>query len=108
MLETTAHLFRCMERFQKTIVDWLTGEITEGSSIREPSAVFKVQRKDGHAMLAEGFIAWSTATPPEGRAPDDVATNQSKSLIVAGFQNETINVWDADCSICQSARNASK
>jgi len=33
-----------------------------------------VQRKDGHAMLAEGFIAWRTPTPPEGRAQDDVAT----------------------------------
>jgi hypothetical protein len=34
-----------------------------------------VRRKDGHAMLAEGFIAWRrTATPPEGRAPDDEAT----------------------------------
>jgi len=79
VLETTALLFPVREGkfhvFHKTIVDWLTGEITEGSSIREPSAEFKVQHKDGHAMLAEGFIAWRrTATPPEGRAPDDEAT----------------------------------
>ena len=79
VLETTALLFPVRDDkvhvFHKTIVDWLTGEITEGSSIREPSAEFKVQRKDGHAMLAEGFIAWRrTATPPEGRAPDDEAT----------------------------------
>ena len=32
-----------------------------------------MQRKDGHAMLAEGFIAWRTVTPTEGREPDDVA-----------------------------------
>ena len=79
VLETTALLFPVRDGkvhvFHKTIVDWLTGEITEGSSIREPSAEFKVQRKDGHAMLAEGFIAWRrTATPPDGGAPDDVAT----------------------------------
>ncbi|KOO23986.1 tpr repeat-containing protein [Chrysochromulina tobinii] len=49
--------------------------ITEGSSIREPSAEFKEQRKDGHAMLAEGFIAWRrTATPTDGGAPDEMAT----------------------------------
>jgi hypothetical protein len=78
VLETTALLFPVRDGkvhvFHKTIVDWLTGEITEGSSIREPSAEFKVQRKDGHALLAEGFIAWRTPTPPEGRAPDDLAT----------------------------------
>ena len=58
VLETTALLFPVRDGkvhvFHKTIVDWLTGEITEGSSIRTPSAEFKVQRKDGHAMLAEG------------------------------------------------------
>ena len=89
MLETTAHLFPVRGKIivcHKTIVDWLTGEITKGSSIREPSAVFKVQRKDGHAMLAEGFIAWSTATPSEGRAPDDVATKVAKdNLELRGF-----------------------
>jgi len=78
VLETTALLFPVRDDkvhvFHKTIVDWLTGEITEGSSIREPSAEFKVQRKDGHAMLAEGFIASRTATPPEGRALDEWAT----------------------------------
>ena len=80
VLETTALLFPVRDGkfhvFHKTVIDWLTGEITEGSSIRAPSAEFKVQRKDGHAMLAEGFIAWRrTATPPEGCAPDDVATH---------------------------------
>ena len=78
VLETTALLFPVRDGkfhvFHKTIVDWLTGEMTEGSSIREPSAEFKVQRKDGHAKLAEGFIAWRTSTPPEGGAPDDLAT----------------------------------
>ena len=72
VLETTALLFPVRDGkfhvFHKTIVDWLTGEMTEGSSIREPSAEFKVQRKDGHAKLAEGFIAWRTSTPPEGGA----------------------------------------
>ncbi len=34
-----------------------------------------MQRKDGHAMLAEGFIAWRrTATPTDGGAPDEMAT----------------------------------
>jgi hypothetical protein len=77
VIETTALLFPVRDGkfhvFHKTLVDWLTGEITDGSSIRGPSAEFKVQRKDGHAMLAEGFIAWRTVTPTEGREPDDVA-----------------------------------
>ena len=50
VIEKTALLFPERDGkfhvFHKTIVDWLTGEITEGSSIREPSAEFKVQRKD--------------------------------------------------------------
>ena len=73
VIETTALLFPERDGkfhvFHKTTVDWLTGEITEGSSIREQSAEFKVQRKDGHEKLAEGFIAWRrSSTPPEGGA----------------------------------------
>jgi len=79
VLETTAHLFPVrngkFQVFHMTIIDWKNGRDHEGSSFREPAAEFKVQRKDGHAMLAEGFIAWRrTATPTDGGAPDEMAT----------------------------------
>ncbi len=62
ILEATALLFPVRDGkfhvFHKTIVDWLTGEITDGSSVKERSEIFQVERKDGHATLAKGFIAW--------------------------------------------------
>ena len=80
--------------FHKTIVDWLTGEIAEGSSIREPTDEFNAQCKDGHAMLAEGFIAWRRyATPPEGRAPDDEA-NGCDTAFCTGRESRPFERFD--------------
>jgi len=47
--------------FHKTIVDWLTGEIADGGSVRERSEIFQVRRSDGHATFARGFQAWLSA-----------------------------------------------
>ena len=62
VLKATALLFPVREDkfhvFHKTVVDWLTGEIAEGSSVKERSEVFQVQRADGHATFATGFVAW--------------------------------------------------
>ena len=62
VLEATALLFPVRDGkfhvFHKTIVDWLTGEIAEGSSVRERSEQFQVQRKDGHTTFADGFVDW--------------------------------------------------
>ena len=62
VLEATSLLFPVREGlfhvFHKTVVDWLTGEITEGSSLTERSAEFRVDRADGHARLAAGFEGW--------------------------------------------------
>ena len=62
VLEATALLFPVRDGklyvFHKTIVDWLTGEIAEGSSIAERSKEFVVERGDGHAAFASGFDAW--------------------------------------------------
>ena len=44
--------------FHKTVVDWLTGEITEGSSVKERSEEFVVERKAGHESFAAGFDKW--------------------------------------------------
>ena len=44
--------------FHKTAVDWLTGEITADSSLKASSDVFRVERHNGHATLATGFVAW--------------------------------------------------
>ena len=61
-LELTGLLFPVRDGkfhvFHKTVVDWLTGEITEGSSLAARSADFEVRRRDGHARFGEGFIEW--------------------------------------------------
>ena len=44
--------------FHKTVVDWLTGEIADGSSVKVRSTEFQVERDNGHAVLARGFVAW--------------------------------------------------
>ena len=62
VLEATALLFPLRDGkfnvFHKTVVDWLTGEITADSSLKSRSEVFRVERRDGHATLATGFVAW--------------------------------------------------
>jgi hypothetical protein len=62
VLEATALLFPVRDGkfhvFQKTAVDWLTGEITADSSLKSRSDVFHVERRNGHATLATWFVAW--------------------------------------------------
>ena len=62
VLEATALLFPVRDGkfhvFHKTAVDWLTGEITADSSLKSRSDVFRVERRNGHATLATGFVAW--------------------------------------------------
>ena len=62
VLEATALLFPLRDGkfhvFHKTAVDWLTGEITADSSLKSRSEVFRVERRNGHATLATGFVAW--------------------------------------------------
>ena len=62
VLEATALLFPLRDGkfhvFHKTAVDWLTGEITADSSLKSRSDVFCVERRNGHATLATGFVAW--------------------------------------------------
>ena len=60
VLEATGLLFPVRDGkfhvFHKTAVDWLTGEIAADSSLKSSSAVFRVERRDGHARLATGKI----------------------------------------------------
>ena len=62
VLEATALLFPVRDGkfhvFHKTAVDWLTGEIAADSSLKSGSTVFRVERRNGHARLAMGFVAW--------------------------------------------------
>ena len=62
VLETAALLFPerdgKLHVFHKTVVDWLTGEVADGSSLASRSAEFGVERGAGHAALAAGFEAW--------------------------------------------------
>ena len=62
VLEATALLFPVRDGnfyvFHKTIVDWLTGEIAEGSSVQERSEEFAVERGDGHTAFSAGFVKW--------------------------------------------------
>ena len=44
--------------FHKTVVDWLTGEVSNGSSVSAQSEEFNVRRHLGHRSLANGFLAW--------------------------------------------------
>ena len=48
------------------MVDWLTGEVADGSSLKSRSAEFSVERGDGHAKLAAGFEAWLGARSSDG------------------------------------------
>ena len=61
-LEATALLFPVRDGkfhvFHKTVVDWLTGEITADSSLKSRSDVFRVERQNGHAEFGKGFVAW--------------------------------------------------
>ena len=74
ILEATALVFPVRDGtfhvFHKTVVDWLTGDVAEDSSIQERSAEFQVERQRGHATLANGFLAWLEArdatTPADG------------------------------------------
>ena len=62
VLNASALLFPVREGrfhvFHKTIVDYITGDVSEGSSVTERSAVFRVERRNGHAAFAAGFLAW--------------------------------------------------
>ena len=62
VLEATGLLFPVRDGkfhvFHKTAVDWLTGEITADSSLKSRSGVFRVERRNGHATLATGSVAW--------------------------------------------------
>ena len=62
VLELTALLFPVRDGllhvFHKTIIDWLTGEITEGSSLMARSAEFAIERRDGHTRFAAAFAVW--------------------------------------------------
>jgi hypothetical protein len=62
VLEATALLFPVRDGkfhvFHKTAVDWLTGEITADSSLKSRSDVYRMERRNGHATLATGFVAW--------------------------------------------------
>ena len=71
--------------FHKTIVDWLTGEIADGSSVRERSEIFQVRRCDGHTAFARGFQAWLGAhseAPAEAVEPTAEARYWLKHGIV--------------------------
>lgn len=48
------------------VVDWLVGEVDAASSVKECSAVFRVDRPPGHARLAAGFAAWLASGLPVG------------------------------------------
>ena len=62
VLDLTALLFPLCDGkfhvFHKTVVDWLTGEIGEGSSVSARSEDFVVDRRAGHVGLAGGFVHW--------------------------------------------------
>ena len=62
VLHSTALLFPIRDGkfhvFHKTVVDWLTGEIEDGSSVAARSEEFKVERRDGHKTLGSCFLEW--------------------------------------------------
>ena len=61
--------------FHKTVVDWLTGEVDEQSSIKERSDVFQVERRRGHARFADGFEAWIGKGLPVDAVEDGTEKN---------------------------------
>ena len=84
VLEATALLFPVRDGkfhvFHKTVVDWLTGEITADSSLKSRSEVFRVERRNGHATLATGFVAWlggprsgAASLTDDGKCDDAIA-----------------------------------
>ena len=84
VLEATALLFPVRDGkfhvFHKTVVDWLTGEITADSSLKSRSKVFHVERQNGHAEFGKGFVAWlggprsgAASLTDDGKCDDAVA-----------------------------------
>jgi len=62
VLELTALLFPVRDGlihvFHKTVVDWITGDVSEGSSIKTGASEFRVQRDEGHRRFAKEFTLW--------------------------------------------------
>ena len=84
VLEATALLFPVRDGkfhvFHKTVVDWLTGEITADSSLKSRSNDFCAERRNGHATLAKGFDAWlggprsgAASSTDDGTSDDAIA-----------------------------------
>jgi hypothetical protein len=55
--------------FHKTVVDYLTGEIAESSSLKVRSQHFHVVRRNGHDAFAQGFLDWLAAKDSDLEAP---------------------------------------
>ena len=70
VLEATGLLFPVRDGkfhvFHKTVVDWLTGEIAKGSSVKERSEEFAIERRRGHVALAAGAVVWLDAPDEAG------------------------------------------
>ena len=108
-LELTALLFPVRDGlfhvFHKTIIDWLTGEIAEGSSLAARSAEFRVERRDGHARFAEAFVEWLETRA--GDATDYWLQHGVVHLCRAGsYKALAVDVFAADLAFLQRRLDA--
>ena len=104
VLEATGLLFPVRDGkfhvFHKTIVDWLTAEIAEGSSVKQPAADFHVERGNGHGLFAAGFTVWLGGARAED-APYWLRHGVSH-LCHAGRAQEAAEVYATDLGLlCQ-------
>merc|ERR1719272_186548 len=104
----------------KTVIDWLTGEVDESSSISRGSDVFAVERARGHAIFASGFLEWLNQADASGAQecarltlPQTQATIYYYLLhgllhLYLGGQTVAAEAMLSRCSCCSCSKCAGK
>ena len=92
--------------FHKTVIDWLTGEIAADSSVKERSEVYRLDRNEGHAALANGFVEWLGKRDPAARneATDPIASYWLRHGVVHlcranGQAAKAVEVYSTDLTL---------
>ncbi|KAL1530872.1 hypothetical protein AB1Y20_001766 [Prymnesium parvum] len=106
VLELTALLFPVRDGlihvFHKTVVDWITGDVSEGSSIKTGASEFRVQRDEGHRRFAEGFTRWL-----QGDANEHYWLKHGiVHLCRAGRADDAVRVYSSDLSFLRRRLDA--
>ncbi|KAL1503550.1 hypothetical protein AB1Y20_012029 [Prymnesium parvum] len=106
VLELTALLFPVRDGlihvFHKTVVDWITGDVSEGSAIKTGASEFLVKRDEGHRRFAEGFSRWL-----QGDAKEHYWLKHGiVHLCRAGRADDAVRVYSSDLSFLRRRLDA--